>query len=402
MKNKIELKKYIKLSILITTIFLILTLIINTYEYIKYNQNFNNKIEEIIYILKTKYPLLSENEIITILNQESKETFTFKKYGLNTDKEAILIDNYKTYNKFLLINTAITITFLIIITTVFFIYNRKKEKNINEIIQYIKQINKRNYELKIDSISEDELSILKNEIYKTTIMLKEIAENSKNDKQNLKKCLEDISHQIRTPLTSIIIMLDNIIEDQKMDEKTKNNFIREIKRNILNINFLVENLLKLSKFDSNTIEYKKENTILANIIQNSIKNVSTLCDLKNIKIIVKGEENTKILCDFKWQVEAITNILKNCIEYSKENQKIYIEYSQNNVYTKVTIKDFGEGISAKDLPNIFDRFYKGKNSSKNSIGIGLALSKSIIEEDNGNINATSSNKSTIFTIKYYK
>ena len=402
MKNKIELKKYIKLTILISIMFLIITPIINTYEYKKYNQNFNNKIEEIIYILKTKYPLLSENEIITILNQESKETFTFKKYGLNTDKEAILIDNYKTYNKFLLINTAITITFLIIITTVFFIYNRKKEKNINEIIEYIKQINKRNYELKIDSISEDELSILKNEIYKTTIMLKEIAENSKNDKQNLKKCLEDISHQIRTPLTSIIIMLDNIIEDQKMDEKTKNNFIREIKRNILNINFLVENLLKLSKFDSNTIEYKKENTILANIIQNSIKNVSTLCDLKNIKIIVKGEENTKILCDFKWQVEAITNILKNCIEYSKENQKIYIEYSQNNVYTKVIIKDFGEGISAKDLPNIFDRFYKGKNSSKNSIGIGLALSKSIIEEDNGNINVTSSNKSTIFTIKYYK
>lgn len=402
MKNKIELKKYIKLTILISIMFLIITPIINTYEYKKYNQNFNNKIEEIIYILKTKYPLLSENEIITILNQESKETFTFKKYGLNTDKEAILIDNYKTYNKFLLINTAITITFLIIITTVFFIYNRKKEKNINEIIEYIKQINKRNYELKIDSISEDELSILKNEIYKTTIMLKEIAENSKNDKQNLKKCLEDISHQIRTPLTSIIIMLDNIIEDQKMDEKTKNNFIREIKRNILNINFLVENLLKLSKFDSNTIEYKKENTILANIIQNSIKNVSTLCDLKNIKIIVKGEENTKILCDFKWQVEAITNILKNCIEYSEENQKIYIEYSQNNVYTKVTIKDFGEGISAKDLPNIFDRFYKGKNSSMNSIGIGLALSKSILEEDNGNINVTSSNKSTIFTIKYYR
>lgn len=402
MKNKIELKKYIKLSILITTIFLILTLIINTYEYKKYNQNFNNKIEEIIYILKTKYPLLSENEILTILNGKSKKTDTFEKYGIDINKEAILIENDKIHNKFLLINIITTTIFIILMITTFFIYSRKREKNINEITDYIRQINKKNYELKIDSISEDELSILKNEIYKTTIMLKEIAENSKNDKQNLKKCLEDISHQIRTPLTSIIIMLDNIIEDQKMDEKTKNNFIREIKRNILNINFLVENLLKLSKFDSNTIEYKKENTILANIIQNSIKNVSTLCDLKNIKIIVKGEENTKILCDFKWQVEAITNILKNCIEYSEENQKIYIEYSQNNVYTKVTIKDFGEGISAKDLPNIFDRFYKGKNSSMNSIGIGLALSKSILEEDNGNINVTSSNKSTIFTIKYYR
>ncbi len=402
MKNKIELKKYTKLTIMITIIFLTLTLIINTYEYKKYNQNFNNKIEEIIYILKKKYPLILENEIITILNQENKKTDTFKKYGVNIDKEAILIENDKTYNKFILINIAITITFTIIITAIFFIYNRKKEKNIDEIIEYIKQINKKNYELKIDSISEDELSILKNEIYKTTIMLKETAENSKKDKINLKKSLEDISHQIRTPLTSIIIMLDNIIDDQKMDEKTKNNFIREIKRNIININFLVENILKLSKLISNTIEYKKENVNLITIIGDSIKNVSLLCDLKNIKIIVTGEKNIKILCDIKWQIEAITNILKNCIEYSEENQKIYIEYSQNNVYTKVTIKDSGKGIANKDLPNIFKRFYKGKNSSKDSIGIGLALSKAIIEEDNGNINVISSNKGTIFTIKYYK
>ena len=402
MKNKIELKKYTKLTIMITIIFLTLTLIINTYEYKKYNQNFNNKIEEIIYILKKKYPLISENEIITILNQENKKTDTFKKYGVNIDKEAILTENDKTYNKFILINIAITITFTIIITAIFFIYNRKKEKNIDEIIEYIKQINKKNYELKIDSVSEDELSILKNEIYKTTIMLKETAENSKKDKINLKKSLEDISHQIRTPLTSIIIMLDNIIDDQKMDEKTKNNFIREIKRNIININFLVENILKLSKLESNTIEYKKENVNLITIIGDSIKNVSLLCDLKNIKIIVTGEKNIKILCDIKWQIEAITNILKNCIEYSEENQKIYIEYSQNNVYTKVTIKDSGKGIANKDLPNIFKRFYKGKNSSKDSIGIGLALSKAIIEEDNGNINVISSNKGTIFTIKYYK
>ena len=402
MKNKIELKKYTKLTIMITIIFLTLTLIINTYEYKKYNQNFNNKIEEIIYILKKKYPLILENEIITILNQENKKTDTFKKYGVNIDKEAILIENDKTYNKFILINIAITITFTIIITAIFFIYNRKKEKNIDEIIEYIKQINKKNYELKIDSVSEDELSILKNEIYKTTIMLKETAENSKKDKINLKKSLEDISHQIRTPLTSIIIMLDNIIDDQKTDEKTKNNFIREIKRNIININFLVENILKLSKLESNTIEYKKENVNLITIIGDSIKNVSLLCDLKNIKIIVTGEKNIKILCDIKWQIEAITNILKNCIEYSEENQEIYIEYSQNNVYTKVTIKDSGKGIANKDLPNIFKRFYKGKNSSKDSIGIGLALSKAIIEEDNGNINVISSNKGTIFTIKYYK
>ena len=402
MKNKIELKKYIKLSILITTIFLILTLIINTYEYIKYNQNFNNKIEEIIYVLEKKYPLLSENEILTILNSKSKKTDTFKKYGIDINKEAILVENDKIHNKFLLINIITTTIFIILMITTFFIYSRKREKNINEITEYIRQINKKNYELKIDSISEDELSILKNEIYKTTVMLKEAAENSKKDKVNLKKSLEDISHQIRTPLTSIIIMLDNIIENQNMDEKTKNNFIREIKRNIININFLVENILKLSKLESNTVEYKKEKNFLTNILKESIKNVSLLCDLKNIKIVINGEKNIKMTCDIKWQIEAITNILKNCIEYSEENQKIYVEYNQNNVYTKITIKDFGKGISDKDLPNIFKRFYKGKNSSKDSIGIGLALSKAIIEEDNGNIEVVSSNKGTVFTIKYYK
>lgn len=402
MKNKIELKKYIKLSILITTIFLILTLIINTFEYIKYNQNFNNKIEEIIYVLEKKYPLLSENEILTILNGKSKKTDTFKKYGIDINKEAILVENDKIHNKFLLINIITTTIFIILMITTFFIYSRKREKNINEITEYIRQINKKNYELKIDSISEDELSILKNEIYKTTVMLKEAAENSKKDKVNLKKSLEDISHQIRTPLTSIIIMLDNIIENQNMDEKTKNNFIREIKRNIININFLVENILKLSKLESNTVEYKKEKNFLTNILKESIKNVSLLCDLKNIKIVINGEKNIKMTCDIKWQIEAITNILKNCIEYSEENQKIYVEYNQNNVYTKITIKDFGKGISDKDLPNIFKRFYKGKNSSKDSIGIGLALSKAIIEEDNGNIEVVSSNKGTVFTIKYYK
>ena len=402
MKNKIELKKYIKLSILITTIFLILTLIINTYEYIKYNQNFNNKIEEIIYVLEKKYPLLSENEILTILNGKSKKTDTFKKYGIDINREAILVENDKIHNKFLLINIITTTIFIILMITTFFIYSRKREKNINEITEYIRQINKKNYELKIDSISEDELSILKNEIYKTTVMLKETAENSKKDKVDLKKSLEDISHQIRTPLTSIIIMLDNIIENQNMDEKTKNNFIREIRRNIININFLVENILKLSKLESNTVEYKKEKNFLTNILKESIKNVSLLCDLKNIKIVINGEKNIKMTCDIKWQIEAITNILKNCIEYSEENQKIYVEYNQNNVYTKITIKDFGKGISDKDLPNIFKRFYKGKNSSKDSIGIGLALSKAIIEEDNGNIEVVSSNKGTVFTIKYYK
>jgi len=108
--------------------------------------------------------------------------------------------------------------------------------------------------------------------------------------------------------------------------------------------------------------------------------------IDNLKNIVDQE---KINCDFKWQVEAITNILKNCVEHSYDGSKIDIDYEQNNIYTKIEIKDYGIGIDEKDLPHIFERFYKGKNSSNDSVGIGLALAKSIIKENNGHIDVVS-------------
>ena len=126
-----------------------------------------------------------------------------------------------------------------------------------------------------------------------------------------------------------------------------------------------------------------------------------LCDLKNVRIKTSGNDKAKIKCDFMWQVEAITNIIKNCVEHSKEDDEIIISYEQNNVYSSIVIKDNGEGIDKKDLPYIFERFYKGKNSSLDSIGIGLSLSKTIIEKSNGQISVDSDNSGTKFTIKYF-
>lgn len=138
---------------------------------------------------------------------------------------------------------------------VFLKYNKSKDKKLAEITRYIEEINNKNYKLDIDDNTEDELSILKNEIYKTTVMLKEVAENSRLDKANLKDSLSDISHQLKTPLTSITIMLDNILDNKDMDEDTRNDFIKDIKREIINVNFLVETLLKLSKLDANSIKF---------------------------------------------------------------------------------------------------------------------------------------------------
>ena len=141
-------------------------------------------------------------------------------------------------------------------------------------------------------------------------MLKEESETSKKDKENLKMSVEDISHQLKTPLTSITIMLDNIIDNPNMDQETRSEFIKDVKREITNINFLVQALLKLSKFDTNTIKFTNKEEKVVDILSTAIQNVSVLCDLKDIEIVVTGNIENTINCDIRWQVEAISNVLK--------------------------------------------------------------------------------------------
>lgn len=402
MKNKIQLKKYLMYTVIITTILFIVFLILDTYEYNMYTRNFNNKISAIILELRHEYPDVTENDIISILNNKNEEKVSLEKYGINLEKDSIILKNKEDHKKFVIINIIFFIVIIISIQLTFLKYNKSKDKEINKIARYIEEINKKNYKLHIDENSEDELSILKNEVYKTTIMLKEAAENSNKEKHQLKKSLEDISHQLKTPLTSILIMLDNIIDNPDMDAEIREDFIRDIKREIITINFFVQTILKLSKIDSNTIDFVKTENTIKEIIEQSIKKVSALCDLKNIKIEIEGNENSKIICDKRWQEEAISNIIKNCIDHSKENSKLIIKYDENEVYSTIIIKDFGEGISQKDLPHIFERFYKGENATSDSIGIGLSLAKAIIEEENGHILVDSDKNGTQFTIKYLK
>ena len=404
MKNKIELKRALIKSFVAIILILIVFGVFQYYQYKKYTNNFNNKIAQIVSEVKEKYLDLDNNEIMQIINsKENIDTNLFKNYGINLQDDAILIENDNYFKIFLILNTTILIILSLVILIIFMKYNNSKDEKLKEITRYIEEINNKNYKLDIDDNTEDELSILKNEVYKTTIMLKETAENSVQDKVNLKDSLSDISHQLKTPLTSITIMIDNILENPEMDKEIRIEFVKDIKREIINVNFLVNSILKLSKLDANSVKFINKEISLQDIVKESIKNVSVLCDLKNVEIIQKADKNIKISCDFKWQVEAITNILKNCVEHSKDNSKIDISYEENKIYSKVEIKDYGVGIEKEELSHIFERFYKGKNSSSESVGIGLALAKSIIESNNGYVSVESEvNKGTIFAIKYFK
>lgn len=402
MKNKIKLKKML-LSLTIFASFLVLVfIIINIYEYHTYNRNFNKKVSAIINKIEEKYPNITEEEIIDVITSENDNAKFFEKYSIDINKDIIFNKNQNAYFVFITANIIFYITTILIITFIFLGFNKRKDKEIYEITKYIEQINRRNYKLELDDMSEDELSILKNEIYKTTVMLKENAENSNKEKLELKDSLSDISHQLKTPLTSILIMLDNLIDDPQMDENIREDFIRDIKREINSINFLVQSILKLSKLDTNTVNFIEEKNDLNEIVNQAIKNVTMLSDLKNVSVILKSNTNSIIKCDFKWQVEAISNIIKNCIEHSNKDSEVIITIEDNKAYWKITIKDSGIGIDKEDLPHIFERFYKGKNATPDSIGIGLSLAQTIIKKDNGTISVKSSSKGTTFTIKYFK
>lgn len=378
-------------------------------QYRKVSLTVNKKVAEIMGTIIKEEPEIDTKTIIKILNSKQdteayqKGQEELAKYGININEvnSIITVQNQMKHN--LIASIILIMLFSSLWMTIILVYLRKRDKKINQITQYINEIKNKKYDLDISENSEDELSNLKNELYKITVMLKEESEISKKDKENIKVSVEDISHQLKTPLTSITIMLDNLKNYPNMDEKTKQKFIFEINKQVDWINWLVISMLKLSKLDANVVQFYDEKINLKKLIDEVIKKLEIPMEIKNQQIIIEGDENASFVGDYKWQLEAITNIIKNSIEHNKYNGKIYIKYEENALFTKITIKDEGEGISKEDLKHIFERFYKSQNSSKNSVGIGLALAKKIIEKNNGIINCKSEiDKGTEFVIKYMK
>lgn len=343
MKNNL---KYIILFLISVILFIVL----NKYQYNTYKVNFNNKLNVVIEKVIEKNPNITKEEILEIIEHNDIKEDILKEYGIYTDIDSYILVNDTSYKKFLIIDL---ILFLILFLVLFLVVFKDKivyKKNIRKLTKYFNSINLGNYDIDINDNKENELSILKNEIYKTTIMLKEQASNSQKDKYALKESLEDISHQLKTPLTAITIMLDNVTSDN-IDNKVKMRFLSDIKKEVSNINFLVQNLLKLSRFDVNAITYNISLNKLEDIICESLNNLSSLSDLKNVKIKHIKNESVMLKCDYKWEVEAITNIIKNCIEHT-ENGTVKISYNDCKTYIKLVIEDNGVGIN-KEISHIY-------------------------------------------------
>ncbi|WP_102275069.1 sensor histidine kinase [Cytobacillus massiliigabonensis] len=281
-------------------------------------------------------------------------------------------------------------------------FTRWRYKEIEKLSSYLRQITSGNYSLDVRDNQEGELSILKNDIYKVTLMLSEQKSVLKLDKILLTDAISDISHQLKTPLTSMLMMAD-LLYDAKLPVEKRTEFIKSIRIQLERMEWLVSSLLKLSKIDAGTVSFKKDQIYVKKLIEKAAEAIMIPIDIKEQTLSFEGEDKTSFIGDFNWTCEAIINILKNCVEHTSAGGTLSISFSENVLFTEILIEDDGEGIPKEDIPYIFNRFYKGKNACEDSVGIGLAMAHSIIKRQNGDIHVKSElNKGTQFQLKFYK
>lgn len=248
--------------------------------------------------------------------------------------------------------------------------------------------------------TEGELAILQTEIQKMTIRLKENEQRLLEEKQYLSDSLADISHQLRTPLTSMHL-LATLLADTELTEQQRSRHLHELHSLLSRIDWLVTTLLKISKLDAGTVEFRQEELPLDELLRTACKPLQIAAELKGVALIVRAEG--EFSGDKAWTAEAVGNIVKNCMEHTPEGGEIRIVAQENPLFSEISITDTGSGIAQEDLPHIFERFYKGKEDDTPGFGIGLALARTIITSQNGTIKAENlPDKGAKFTIRFYK
>lgn len=287
----------------------------------------------------------------------------------------------------------------ITLTAIFYLEARRYNQKLERLNQYLSLVCSGNYDLRLEENQEGELSILSNNLYKVISTLRTQKEMLEKDKVYLADALADITHQLKSPLTSMTMMTD-LLQEEVEEENTKE-MLEVIASQLAKMRWLILNLLKMSKLDAGTTQLKREEVQIWDVIRESQAPFLLAMELKKIQIVDKTQ-NFIFHGDKNWTVEAVSNMIKNCIEHMQESGKLILETQHTNLYEELVIQDDGCGISAEDLPHIFERFYRGKNSSPESVGIGLALAKTILEKERAEIFVESEEgNGTRFVIRFY-
>ena len=278
----------------------------------------------------------------------------------------------------------------------------RRKKEIDELIEFLTKVQDRDSFPELGLEAEGSMLILRSEIYKLASTLQEQYAGEVKKNTYMAEMLSNISHQIKTPLTAINLMTD-ALKNGNLDESQRRRCIANITAQTDHITWLVRTLLTLAEIDAGVLVMKKESVPVKELVDGIVSGIAIEADIKDVAIELNISEKDEIICDKRWTSEALSNILKNSLQHTEAGGKIKVSSEETNISVNIRIEDNGCGISKKDLPNIFERFYHGEKSDPNSNGIGLSLAKQIINSQNGTISCESEEgKGTVFEIKIYK
>ena len=397
------MKKKLTLFFLLAFLFLIIGLIGVSFLFNQVKREIVLNNSSVVMSLVQNHPELEHEIIDSLMNVSlNSNTSILEKYGLASLSSLEYLENVSSLR--VLFYSFFFLFYAIIVVLIFIFLLRsewKRKKEIAKIDAYLFSLLSNDIKVDLKDFQNGDLATLQNDLMKVTSRLKNALETSTKDKKELSKTLADISHQLKTPLTSLLILNDNL-SSFDLDDATREDFLKKQEQILLHMKSLITTLLKVSQIESGMTPLKKEPVSLTELFETVLEQLDLLLTSKNISINLSVSKNLFVLGDFNWLGEAFLNILKNACEHSKIGGSIDILVKENPMYVEISIKDYGEGISKKDLKHIFERFYKSSSSSE-SIGIGLNLTKSILDRSNATIICQSEvGKYTLFAIHFYK
>lgn len=345
-----------------------------------------------------------ESEIMALLQNPNRnyDLSILEKYGFTTLARLSYLDyvgHLENFTNRTILFSFIFCFFIFLLMVLFFAY--QKHRRIQDINDYLFRVLQNDYQMNLKDYREDSISSLKNDLLKVTNKLRNMSERSITDKKNLERTLSDISHQLRTPLTSLTVIND-VLSSGTVSKSDEKKFLTQQREQLERMEWLIVTLLKMSQIDSGTIHFQSKEESVLKMVLEALKPSLIPLELKQIEYDVQIDAKLKCFMDYHWTVEAFVNLIKNATEHTQKGGKLKITANDNPMFVEITIEDNGGGIAKKDLPHIFERFYKC-NTKAESIGIGLNLSKTIIEKQHGVISVSSVlGKGTTFTIRFLK
>lgn len=284
----------------------------------------------------------------------------------------------------------------------FCLYTLQRYREIRRLLDYLAAVRGGERSLDIRDNREGEFSILKNDIYKLTVTLQEQSELLEKERNRLADALADVSHQLKTPLTSMRVMAD-LLGTGTLDAERHQEFSARLSGQLDRIEWLVGSLLKLSRIDAGAIHFRQEVFSLEDTVRKALAPLLIPAELREQMLWIQGDGGTTVLGDAAWTGEALVNILKNCLEHTPRGGSILLAWHDTPIHTELRILDSGCGIDPEDLPHIFERFYRGKNASPDSAGIGLAMARAILRGQNADLQVKSvPGEGACFILRFYK